>query len=422
MAKLLIIADDFTGALDTGVQLSKKGVSTQVLIQNNMHWCQLSTDAEVLVVDTESRHLDAEQSYKKVFELCISARENGIRYIYKKTDSTLRGNIGAELSALMDACNIKKLYFIPAYPEEGRITIKGHQYVKGVPLSQTIFAKDPLNPVVDTYIPNIIRRQTDKTVYSIDVSDVNQENCLYNEKGIFVIDANDEEDMMQISHLLAQQQDIMGIAGCAGFAPYLLHLFALDKNINMRRRLSIHKPILIVCGSINEISVAQVNYAEKAGIKSQVINFDQLMSNIYSGSHEYETQIKTAVQNINDHGIFILKTVSGKENISSIIDKVKRLSGEDLYKEITRFIGSLVRDIMEQVQIGTLIIFGGDTALGIVKQLSCTVIQPQYELLPGIPISFIESSLFGSTLITKAGGFGTEKTLMDIITYIEERM
>ena len=36
MAKLLIIADDFTGALDTGVQLSKKGISTKVLVQSDV--------------------------------------------------------------------------------------------------------------------------------------------------------------------------------------------------------------------------------------------------------------------------------------------------------------------------------------------------------------------------------------------------
>ena len=30
MVKLLIIADDFTGALDTGIQFAKKGIETQV--------------------------------------------------------------------------------------------------------------------------------------------------------------------------------------------------------------------------------------------------------------------------------------------------------------------------------------------------------------------------------------------------------
>lgn len=422
MAKLLIIADDFTGALDTGVQLSEKDISTQVLVHGDIDWSQVSEETEVLVVNTESRHLDAQKAYNEVFELCKNARENGVKYIYKKTDSTLRGNIGAELSALMDACNLEKLFFVPAYPEEGRITKKGYQYVDGILLNETIFAKDPLNPVDDAYIPSIIRKQTDKAVYSIDSSVINQKNSLYNKRGIIVIDAADEKDMVMISQSLTQHQDIIGIAGCAGFAPYLSEIFDLKAKADLKRKLSIDRPILLVCGSVNELSVTQVSYAEKAGIKSLTLDFDLLLRDSYLDSPEYENQIIASLRNLNDHGIFILKTVGGKRDIGSVIEKAKKLPEEDLYNRITRSIGLLVRGIMQRIQIGTLIIFGGDTALGIVKQLNCKTIQPGYELLPGIPISFIKSSLFRGPLITKAGGFGNEKTLIDIITYIEEDM
>lgn len=422
MAKLLIIADDFTGALDTGVQLSKKGISTKVLVQSDVDWDQSHSDAEVLVVNTESRHLNAEQAYRKVFELCISAREKGIRYIYKKTDSTLRGNTGAELAALMDACNLDKLFFIPAYPEEGRITKGGYQYVDGVLLNETVFARDPLNPVDDAYIPNIISKQTDKSVYSIDASTINQKNCLYNKRGIFVVDAADEKDMIKISHLLTQQQGITGIAGCAGFAPYLSQVFDLNTNTNMQSKLSFHKPILLVCGSVNEISVSQVSYAEKTGIKSLVLDIEQLLSDLYLCSSDYKNQLEASIRNLNDQGIFIIKTVGGKGDIGTIIEEARKRPGQDLYSRITRSIGILVRDIMKRIQIGTLIIFGGDTALGIIKQLNCTAIRSLYELLSGIPISFVNSSVFNGPLITKAGGFGNEKTLVDIITYIEGSM
>ena len=69
---------------------------------------------------------------------------------------------------------------------------------------------------------------------------------------------------------------------------------------------------------------------------------------------------------------------------------------------------------MKCINIGTLIVFG-DTALGIVEKLHCTAIIPKTELLTGIPLSTLESKLFKGTLITKAGGFGDEGTLMDII-------
>ena len=94
MLRLLMIADDFTGALDTGVQLAAHGIPTQVVVgQADLSACS----STVLVVDTETRHLPAAKAAKAVEELTRSAVENGVSCIYKKTDSALRGNIGAEL-------------------------------------------------------------------------------------------------------------------------------------------------------------------------------------------------------------------------------------------------------------------------------------------------------------------------------------
>ena len=56
MLRLLMIADDFTGALDTGVQLAAHGIPTQVVVgQADLSACS----STVLVVDTETRHLSA---------------------------------------------------------------------------------------------------------------------------------------------------------------------------------------------------------------------------------------------------------------------------------------------------------------------------------------------------------------------------
>ena len=110
MLRLLMIADDFTGALDTGVQLAAHGIPTQVVVgQADLSACS----STVLVVDTETRHLPAAKAAKAVEELTRSAVENGVGCIYKKTDSALRGNIGAELAALLKASGARNLPFLP---------------------------------------------------------------------------------------------------------------------------------------------------------------------------------------------------------------------------------------------------------------------------------------------------------------------
>ena len=115
MLRLLMIADDFTGALDTGVQLAAHGIPTQVVVgQADLSACS----STVLVVDTETRHLSAAKAAEAVARLTRSAVENGVGCIYKKTDSALRGNIGAELAALLKASGARNLPFLPAFPPD----------------------------------------------------------------------------------------------------------------------------------------------------------------------------------------------------------------------------------------------------------------------------------------------------------------
>ena len=103
MVKLLIIADDFTGALDTGIQFKKRGISTQIFTKTRIEDNEIETDTEVLVIDSESRPLSKEEAYLEVQSIARWAISKGIGIIFKKTDSALRGNIGAELKAVADA-------------------------------------------------------------------------------------------------------------------------------------------------------------------------------------------------------------------------------------------------------------------------------------------------------------------------------
>lgn len=64
MPRLLIIADDFTGALDTGVQFAACGIPTRVVVGTAAD--MIRCECTVLVVDTETRHLSAEAAGKIV--------------------------------------------------------------------------------------------------------------------------------------------------------------------------------------------------------------------------------------------------------------------------------------------------------------------------------------------------------------------
>ena len=142
MTRLLIIADDFTGSLDTGVQFAKRGINTLVTVMRDQA-VDLTADCQALVVNTESRHVPPEEAYIKVRAVTESAMAAGFTHIYKKMDSTLRGNIGSELAAVMDALSDdsqpiwREITFVPAFPKSGRFTKQGLQYVGETLLHET---------------------------------------------------------------------------------------------------------------------------------------------------------------------------------------------------------------------------------------------------------------------------------------------
>src|ERR1700761_630405 len=106
MAPVVVLADDLTGALEAGAKFAAQGIGAAVATR------PVEANCAVLVIDTESRHLPAEQAYRAIAALASS----GLPVLYKKTDSALRGNIGAELRALAEACPDHPITYIPAYP------------------------------------------------------------------------------------------------------------------------------------------------------------------------------------------------------------------------------------------------------------------------------------------------------------------
>ena len=164
MLLLLILADDFTGALDTGVQFAACGIPTRVVVGEQVDFA--ANDAAVLVVDTETRHLSAAEAYAVIAKLTRDAMSAGVFSIYKKTDSALRGNIGAELSALLKTSGERRLPFLPAFPQIDRVTRDGVHYISGVPVTESPFGIDPFEPVRHARVTELIGEQTDVPAHS----------------------------------------------------------------------------------------------------------------------------------------------------------------------------------------------------------------------------------------------------------------
>jgi uncharacterized protein YgbK (DUF1537 family) len=410
MIELLVIADDFTGAVDTGVQFSKKGIPTMVTVDEQIDFHALPEEVCVLVADTESRHSEsthAAQCVARIAELGISY---GIKYFYKKTDSTLRGNIGSELEALMKVCATKYIMFLPAYPKMCRTTLGGRQFINGVPLNETSFSCDPLEPAVESFIPSIIAKQSGANVrictkFSLPDKEPEEQPAMT----VYVFDAQSDQDLLEIGKGLNKRGFLQVSAGCAGFAEYLPEVLELKTTSHMHPRKN-HSKVLTVCGSVNVVSQRQVRYAQSKGFKVIRLDVGNLLDKRFSESDAGLQLIDDSINALNRGEKLIVETYDASGNVGCF-------KTEHCLAIVTN-LGVFISRIFKTAKLDSLVVFGGDTAIGILRALGCRGIVPREEIAPGVAISESIVCQHKFDIVTKAGGFGED----DILPKIYEHM
>lgn len=414
MIKMLMLADDITGALDTGVKFAVSGARTKVTTDRNHNFKEESEDTDVIVINTETRHLSPLEAYDIVFEIVKRAVSVGILHIYKKTDSALRGNIGSELCAMLDASEEKILPFLPAYPQMNRITVDGIHYIDDIPVHLSEFGKDPFEPVTSSYVPEVIRQQ--KQIYVKTLSTVGGNCFTYHdeiEKGIYVIDTAEQEDLLPIAENLYMQTGLKIMAGCAGFASILPTL--LKMNGNVPTLPVFQKKFLVICGSVNQITKNQLDYAEAKGFWRGHLSPEQKVENNYfeteSGKHYIEAMAEICKKN----SLVIIDTGDSKEYQKAIQYAEKRgLTVEDVRVQLTKNFALLTKKLLEKESCMTLMVTGGDTLTGFLNEIKCNGLMPIGEMEPGTVLS--KYALEGRELhiISKSGGFGDEKLIVNL--------
>lgn len=409
MIQLLVISDDFTGALDTGVQFAGKGMRTKILSgppADDEIW--IRSEAQVMVVDAQTRHLDGEEAYRRVYGLVKSARTAGVMYIYKKTDSGLRGNIGKELEAALAAGGEEYLTFIPALPAMNRITVKGVHYVDGVPIHETAFGRDPFEPVLSAEVKELFRGVSVRTVL-YEESD-HYERGEGKEIGIF--DAASETQIRKIAKDLTEQGHLGVMAGCAGFASVLGDCLGLEKR--EVKAPTVTQKMFIVCGSVNEITGRQIEYAEKKGMRRITMTPAQQFTQGYLHLREGREWLKGLKRDCEAGVTCIVETGISNMEIVTQYREENHIPLEQARVTISKMLGGLLRELLEMGLEATLMIIGGDTLAAFIAEMNCGEITVCRELEKGTVLSSVEIEGREQWVISKSGGFGGPELLVKV--------
>lgn len=220
-----VIADDLTGASDAGVQFARRGLRSHVVF--DLQGQRLGDQAEVVAVDTDTRALSAHAAYVRVRHVAEQLRQLAPALVYKKVDSTLRGNLAAEIDAVMDAFNFTLAVVAPAYPAQGRTTRGGVQFLRGAPIH-------------DADLVRMLRAGSRRDAASLRVCD-----------------AETEADLRAIADSLRGRDDVLWV-GSAGLAEQLAESLGCRVSAPPDAWRGMDGPILVVAGTTSEVTRRQL--------------------------------------------------------------------------------------------------------------------------------------------------------------------
>lgn len=401
MEHLTIIADDLTGANDTGVQFSQKGYSTMVVLDPEAVK-SLSKNEAIWSINSDTRNLSIAQAYNVVYKLALSLREGWTKQIYKKIDSTMRGHPGAELEALMDVLEASLALVVPAFPGNRRTVHEGYVYVD----SQKI-----------CHVPSILHNEMSRKIDLIGLDSIragipylkNKIIEANKENSVLVLDAVTEHDLETISLTVRELSGNIILAGSAGLANFLS---SLQSEKTLDSQIPSKGAVLVIAGSHNPVTATQIEeLAKHTGQRPIWIN----TGNIINGYSDVERD--RALEKINqvaDEPLIILAV----DSLNSICTP---LIPTDL-SSIAAVLGDIVKTIVENIEIKALVTTGGDTSLHVCETLGVVGINLNKELLPGIPLGYLMGGIAdGIPIITKAGGFGTRDSLLKVADLLTKK-
>lgn len=417
--KIGVIADDLTGANDAGVQFRKANLSTTVVLEEGMLPDAVAT-TDVVVVNTDSRHFEPEDAYNESRRAAQIFGKYGVRRIYKKLDSTLRGNVGAEIDGIMDALGLSVCMFAPSFPTNARTTLNGQQLLDGTPLEATESSKDILAPSFSSYIPDVIARQSRRSISVIGLDTVRRGSeaitaCAYRllEAGysILVLDAVRQEDLSAIAGAVASLAVPHMASGSAGLAAELPAAYGIVGSAPAAVGNRGGAGVLALVGSATQISALQVRRATK----DQRVHGLRLDPSRVRDEHTCTDHVNMLV---NEACQFL---VSGDDVIVSV---KREESTEEIREQSQRIKNALTRIASSVVLRGAvrgIAVTGGDTAEGVFRALNACGISLESEVLPGVPCG----QLVGGTahrlrIVTKSGSFGDSDALLVAIKHLRD--
>lgn len=417
VAPIGILADDLTGAMDTGMQLVPTGNTVRIALDASA-LPGIASGADCLVISSESRNIPPERARHVVREACRALQAAGCGVVYKKVDSTLRGNLGAEMEAFIGASG-KAVLLAPALPSLGRTTEGGIQYVQGVPLDQTDLAQDPFAPVRHAQIGALLATQIEMPSAPLPVLTAQNEAAqaarvdalMAQGVRIFYADAVCQEGLDRLARWMLPRLDRMAPCGSAGWMQSLAELLLTRRAWTPPVLTKQEAPLLILSASPAASNKEQMRILQDTHPEIKVVTPDLALLGGDAWHAHGDALVDETIQSLACGKTVLVDAAAGSkgELLARYQDQPEILARNS--DAIQRLLSALARRVAD-IPLGALLLLGGDTALHVCQALGAAGLQIDGEALPYIPLGrMLGAGAPQMPVITKAGGFGTPDAL-----------
>jgi 4-hydroxythreonine-4-phosphate dehydrogenase len=413
MRQILIIADDLSGAADCGMACAGSGLHTVVMLGNSVN----PVNADVLSVDADTRGLDPKRAVWETAMLMRHYMSSREQVVFKKLDSTLRGNVGAELAAVLTtqrSAMTEQGHIVavlaPAFPANGRTTRDGKQFLNGKPLEEMeIWQRSGIHG--SSYIPAMLERAGMRSAV-LPLETIRSSNGnLHTEMArlaegldVLVCDAEIDQDLQAIAKATVSLGHNTVWAGSAGLAYHLPKAIALTSTTSTVSNQGLATgPTLIVVGSSAALSREQV---KTLSASPELATITIPPSDLLSGLDKRR-----------EHERLLAEAFAAKRDIVVMLgteDKLKIDAGRLLSSALAQMI------VPHYNKVGALVITGGETARLVLQTWGVTGLRLVKELEPGLPFSITENWSRRLPVITKAGDFGNPQTLVHCRQFLHD--
>lgn len=386
MTKFRMVADDLTGANANCSLMKKIGLNAATLFNLDEG---LPEEYNVIAFTTNSRAMESDEAYIKVKESLEKLKSNDVELYSKRIDSTLRGNIGAELNAFFDVLGEEYMGIaVPAYPTTNRIVANGIMFVNGELLLSSDAGRDAKTPVFTSNVIDIFRKNINYKSDIIYIEDI--------EKGIDYLSELIKEKKSQGVRLLVfdglidRHIEIIASAALASGLSFFAAdpgPFTLEVANQMLERDEVLNKVLMVVGSVTDISITQI----KELLNSYEFAVVKVDAGILAIKAQRDKEIKRATKEALEklhYSDYLLITTTPYEEGEKRVDLVKISEEEGIHMDdisirIADGLAEIARNtILSDFSFAGSFISGGDITVAFSNYMESQGIEIREEVIP----------------------------------------